>query len=633
MPNAIKSAIHVITAFAAFLLAYDLVLGPGLSWWMSAESGTAYLLAGFYALIAASLEMLFRTERTTWRYVSVQDAFNLVRSTLLTAAVFLAVAFVMSRAEALPRSVLILSWVIHLGGLAAMRLVRRLAHERSLVRVFAPILHRVSTDASPILLVGSVGVADSFLRELARDPAPKYNPLGILALTPDDLGQVVRGVSVVGTLAGLEDAVQGRQSSPGGLSAILFLSPPDIVQDVDSSTLGRLKASGLSLLRLPAMHELSAAQATLPSALRELSVEELLARPAIKLDLQRIHDLVNGKRVLITGAGGSIGSELCRQVAAFGCIHLSLLDHSEFGLFKIDQEIGVAHPTLSRRELICDIRDRSRTLACVKAEAPDIVFHAAALKHVPIVENHPSEGLLTNVVGTWNVSEAARDANVGHMVMISTDKAVDPNNVMGATKRLAEAVVRGQHGRSRTMFSVVRFGNVLGSAGSVVPTFQSQIERGGPITVTHPEVERYFMTIPEAVQLVLHATAESADRDLSHPSVFVLEMGAPVRIVDLARSMIALHGLQEGRDIAIEFTGLRPGEKLSEELIDSSEHVLARMQSVIEVVDSTHATTLSETHVWALEKLARTGDDASVAKAVYDHVGRLRGAELHRAAS
>lgn len=627
MSTLLKSGIHVAMAFCAYLFAYDLVLTPGLAWWLGAEARPVWLLAILYAGLAAALEAVFRTERTTWRYVSIQDAFRLLRSTLITAGAFLAVAFVMSRADAVPRSVLILAWVIHLGGLAAMRLLRRLAFEGSLVRVVAPMLHRAPAGADPILLVGNLGVADSFLRELARDPSPRYYPLGIVALNSGDVGQIVRNVSVVGHVDALESMAETYRHGTDGLASILFLSPPDIVQDVASETLGRLKASGLGLLRLPAMHELSAAQATLPSAIRELSVEELLARPSVRLDLERIHDLVNGKRVLVTGAGGSIGSELCRQVAAFGCLHLSLLDHSEFGLFKIDQEISVAHPTLSRRELICDVRDRARVLACIQAEVPDIIFHAAALKHVPMVENHPAEGLLTNVIGTWNVSEAARAAGARQMVMISTDKAVDPNNVMGATKRLAEAVVRGQHGKSRTMFSVVRFGNVLGSAGSVVPTFQEQIERGGPITITHPDVERYFMTIPEAVQLVLHATAESAGRDLSQPSVFVLEMGEPVKILDLARNMIALHGLTVGEDIAIEFTGLRPGEKLTEELVDSTERVLNQIHSVIEVVDRGISSIVSGHQIKELEGVARSGDDDASRHVVYQHVARLRGVQ------
>lgn len=624
MFKAVKYAVHIALAFCAYVAAYQLVLRPMPSWWASADGGAILAFAGLYAALAAAFEMLFRTERSAWRYVSVPDVFALFRSTFLTAASFLLVTFVLFRADGVPRSVLLVAWLGHLGALATIRLLRRVSHERSLVQVLAPMLHHPVLSSNRMLLVGSIGVADSFLRELGRDPQPKYDPLAILALDRGDVGQMIRGVSVRGTVVDLEEVVAAFRAKDRNVTSILFMSPPDVIQDVAPDVLGRLKTSGVALLRLPAMSELGATRDSLPGALRELSVEELLARPAINLDLARIHDLVNDKRVLVTGAGGSIGSELCRQVTAFGCAHLAMLDHSEFGLFKIDQEIGVAHPRLSRHEIICDVRDRARVTACVAAEAPDIIFHAAALKHVPIVENHPAEGVLTNVVGTWNVAEAARAAKVRQMVMISTDKAVDPSNVMGATKRLAEAVIRGQHGRSRTLFSVVRFGNVLGSAGSVVPTFQAQIERGGPVTVTHPDVERFFMTIPEAVQLVLHATAESATRDLSQPSVFVLEMGAAVKIADLARNMIALHGLKEGRGIAIEFTGLRPGEKLTEELIDSNERVLGRIDSVMEVVDRGPSATVTEMQVRELESMARTGNNDGVRHMVYQHVHRLR---------
>lgn len=632
MTNAIKLAIHGAAAFLAYVLAYSLVLSTPPGGWFGTDGRALLALAGFYALLALGLEAVFRIDRATWRYVSIDDAADLARSTLLTAGAFLAIVFVTNRADAIPRSVLILTWIIHFGSLVGLRLLRRLAYERSLLKTFAPRLGCRPAAGRPILLVGRLDVAESFLRELARDPRPTYHPLGILGSDRADVGRIIRGVAVIGTVDDLEHRAQACLGRSPGLKSILFLSPPDIVQDIASEALGRLKAAGVALLRLPAVHEISSARATLPSALRELSVEELLSRPAVQLDLESIHELVNGRRVLVTGAGGSIGSELCRQVAAFGCVHLSMLDHSEFGLFKIEQEIGVAYPGLARKDLICDVRDRDRVLACMQAAAPDIVFHAAALKHVPIVENHPAEGVLTNVVGVWNVATAARAVEAARMVLVSTDKAVDPQNVMGATKRLAEAVVRGQHGRSRTKFSVVRFGNVLGSAGSVAPTFQAQIERGGPITVTHPDVERYFMTIPEAVQLVLHATAESAGRDLSQPSVFVLEMGEPVKIVDLARTMITLHGLAAERDIEIVFTGLRRGEKLTETLIDSNERVLARMGSVIEVVAHDAASAVAAHHVRQLEGVARSGDDEATLRLVFQHVARLRGVQNQRIA-
>ena len=623
--RAAKALIHVAVAFCAYAFAYQLVLAPTAYWWLTAHGRPVLLVAGIYALIAAAVELALRAERAAWRFVSVHDVINLARSAGATAVIFLVAAFILVRADSVPRSVMILAPALHLAGLAGVRLMRRLVHERSVVRAFAPMLHRAPRDAAPLLLVGDLAEADAFLRELARDVRPRYDPVGILGMETAQVGQRVRGVEVLGLAPELESMLGHLKPGGRAISAVLFLTPPDLLPALPPQALGRMKAAGLSLLRLPVMRDLSAAHGTLPGALRELSLEELLARSPVRLNEERIHGLVNGKRILVTGAGGSIGSEICRQVAAFGCARLVMLDQSEFGLFALDQEMARAHPALERREMICDVRDAARVTACIGAEAPDIIFHAAALKHVPLVENHPCEGVLTNVVGTWNVAQAARAAGVGQMVLISTDKAVDPCNMMGATKRLAEAVVRGGRGRSRTAFGVVRFGNVLGSTGSVVPTFQAQIARGGPVTVTHPEVERYFMTIPEAVQLVLHATAEGAARDLPRSSVFVLDMGDPVKIADLARSMIVLQGLEVGRDIEIAYTGLRPGEKLSEALIDDNERVLTLHPSVFEVVERRPASPLAARQVRELEALARSGQEAAIREAVGALVARLRG--------
>lgn len=623
MQHIIKIVIHVLTALAAYLGAYAFVLSPPVSWWLSISAKPVWLMAGLYVSAAALVELTLRTERSSWRYVSVHDGFALLRSTLLTLLTFLLIAFVLMRAEAVPRSVLILTWVIHLGGLSAARLLRRTAHERSLLRAVWPLTRYQKEGRARLFLMGDLAIADTFLRELARSAHPAYQPVGILSLDVRDKGRRVRDVEVMGTVADLEPTLAVLAKGGREVDAVLFLSPPDLLQALTPERLGALKAQGLSLLRLPGISEIPVSGG-LPEALKEVSLEELLARPSVHLDLSHVHDLINGKRVLVTGAGGSIGSEICRQVAAFGCSHLSMIDQSEFNLFQIGRELETAFPDLERSERLCDIRNARRITACIKGEAPDIVFHAAALKHVTLVEKHPTEGVLTNVVGTANVAEAARQAEVRHMVMISTDKAVDPNNVMGATKRLAEAVVRGFHGRSQTTFSVVRFGNVLGSTGSVVPIFRDQIVRGGPVTVTDQNVERYFMTIPEAVQLVLHATAESASRDLSQPSVFVLDMGSPVKILDLAKTMIRLHGFVVDKDIRIDITGLRPGEKITEALIDTNEKVVARLPSVIEVVDRDRSSVLSTAQVHELEEIARSGDDQFIRDRVFALVDRLR---------
>jgi O-antigen biosynthesis protein WbqV len=359
--------------------------------------------------------------------------------------------------------------------------------------------------------------------------------------------------------------------------------------------------------------------------MRDISVEELLPRGPIELDQVALKGLIGGRRVLITGAGGSIGAELVRQVAALEAGHVTLVDFSETALFEIDRELGETFPKLSRTAALVDVRNADRVTDCVRVEKPDLVFHAAALKHVSMVERHPVEGVLTNVLGTWNVAEAARIAGAAQMVLISTDKAVDPSNVMGATKRLAEAVIQGQQEGSETRFSAVRFGNVLGSAGSVVPIFRSQIDRGGPVTVTHPEMARYFMTIPEAAQLVLHATAACAyDLNAERSRLFLLEMGEPVKIMDLARQMIALSGRTLGKDIEIEITGLRPGEKLTEELLDEMESAIPCAPKVLEVV-STSALGVAPAHMRRLEAIAMRGETDEIRRAIFDLVAQLRG--------
>jgi O-antigen biosynthesis protein WbqV len=403
---------------------------------------------------------------------------------------------------------------------------------------------------------------------------------------------------------------------------VLFLEEPGKLKGLTADQLGRLKNDGIRLLRLPSIVELSQHDGLTLLPMRDINIEELLAREPIELDRRAVGNLIQGQRVLITGAGGSIGGELCRQVAAFGCGQLILLDFSETALFEIEREIRETFPHISVKAVLCDVRDAARVDAAFHRERPDLVFHAAALKHVSMVEHHPAEGIRTNVIGTWNVAEASRACGATQMVLISTDKAVDPTNVMGATKRLAEAVIQAQQSTNDgTRFSAVRFGNVLGSNGSVVPIFKSQIERGGPVTVTHPEMTRFFMTIPEAAQLVLHATATCHEDDSPTSRLFLLEMGEPVRIMDLAQQMIALSGR---KGVEIEITGLRPGEKLTEALLDETEHALACAPKVLEVITNS-ALRVTPGHLEDLAAVADTGEVDAVRDALFDLVAQVRG--------
>lgn len=495
MSRSMKTLFHGVIGFAAVMLAYQLVFVPSGAWWVGdTDALRVMFLALVYALIAAVTEVAFRVERSPWRFASVRDAFMLLRSTVVTALAFLLVMFVLNRAEQLPRSVLLFAWLFQLSALAGARLMRRAVYEGAMTPMLDAIGlgDRTALKLDTLLVVGDVDKADLALRDLARDPEKAYRPIGVVTPSQVDKGKLIRNVPVAGVIADWDALVAGYARAERHPAAVLFLSDP--VDLLSADQLGALSAAGAKLLRLPRFIDLGDAEATTLGRVQEISIEELLSRPPVSLDLEHLRAFIGGKRVLVTGAGGSIGSEICRQAASFGCTHLAMLDHSEFSLFDIDLEIGRDFAHLSRKHILCNVRDRARIRQWFEEEKPEVIFHAAALKHVPLVESHPDQGFLTNVVGTLNVTEAAKDCGATDMVMISTDKAVAPSNVMGATKRLAESVVRHARRTSATRFTVVRFGNVLGSAGSVVPIFTDQIARGGPVTVTHRDVERYFMT-------------------------------------------------------------------------------------------------------------------------------------------
>jgi O-antigen biosynthesis protein WbqV len=617
--------VDVAIATAAFVIAYlaaPLTLSnTGLA---GLETLNLFQLALIYAASAAVFTVIFRRELSPWRYASVPDALVLARIALLTVVVFLLGVFFFDRARGLPRSILFMAPVLQLVGCTGGRILRRALHEQALA-AFTPLKAASEGAQAPsLLLIGPPSLADTYLRDAARSHDRSFTPVGIIGVDPRDVGQQVRGVCVIECLENLQTALADLRRWNRYPRAILFLDEPARLKGLTVDKLGRLRNDGIRLLRLPSIVELGdhGNRALLP--MREINIEELLTREPIELDRTRISDLIRGRRVLVTGAGGSIGAELCRQVAAFNCGRLTMLDFSETALFEIDREMAETFPQLSRRAVLCDVRNAARVANIFAEEKPDLVFHAAALKHVSMVERHPCEGVLTNVLGTWNVAEASRACGAAHMALISTDKAVDPTNVMGATKRLAEAVIQAQQGGDGTRFSAVRFGNVLGSAGSVVPIFKSQIERGGPVTVTHPDMARYFMTIPEAAQLVLHATAASADGEADRSRLFLLEMGEPVRIMDLARQMIALSGATLGKDIEIEVTGLRPGEKLTEALLDEMERAEPYAPKVLEVVSSS-ALRVTSNHLLELEAMAERGHVDDVRRALFELVGQIRG--------
>jgi O-antigen biosynthesis protein WbqV len=540
---------------------------------------TAAYVVGF-TVIAAGVFLLTGLYRGIWRYASLPDLFNIARAVSLTVAAFLLVMFVTTRLQALPRSTLLIDWFVLVALLGGPRLAYRLFKDRGL----GHILERAKNRNVPVLLISAKDGADTFIREMRRDPSAVYRVVGVLADTPSRVGREIYRVPVLGTIDSLE-AVVARLDRRRMRPQKLIITAQNLPGEKVRRLLDRADALAIPLARLPKLTDFQRNLDNPEHALEPIALEDLLGRPQAVLDRDGMARLVRGRRVLVTGAGGTIGAELVRQIAALVPGRLILLDNSEFALYGIEMELRERFPALNPVSLLRDVRARPEVDEVIAAERPEIVFHAAALKHLPMVEANPIEGALTNIVGTRNVAEAARAFGASLVVMISTDKAVNPISVMGATKRVAESFCQAldlYEARRRaplghgTRYVTVRFGNVLGSTGSVVPLFARQLAAGGPLTVTDPEVTRFFMTVREAVELVLQASALSPARADSETrgKIFVLDMGEPVKIVDLAHQMMRLAGLRPGRDIAIEYIGLRPGEKLHEELFHPAEPLM-----------------------------------------------------------
>jgi len=563
-------------AMAALSFAFSFYLRIG-GEFLSYEPRLTLFYGSVFTAIAAAVFLMTGLYRGIWRYASLPDLFNITRAATLTVLIFLPVMFLITRLETYPRSTLFINWLVLIALLGGPRLSYRLFKDRGLDHVLE---QRLGPQIVPVLLISAREGADTFIRETMRDPNAVYRVVGMLADTQARVGRQIYGVRVLGTIDELESVVR-MLDRRGRRPQKLILTPQGLDGAAIRDLLDRADALAIPLARLPRVTELREGLAE-TERIEPIAIEDLLGRPQAVLDREAMARLIRGRRILVTGAGGTIGSELARQLAAYEPARLILVDNGEYLLYTTDTELRERFPALAVRPLLGDVRDRHRVDEVLAAERPEIIFHAAALKHVPMVEQNPVEGVLTNVVGSRNVAEAARAHGVELVVQISTDKAVNPTSVMGATKRIAEAFCqaldldetrRGRRGRSGTRFVTVRFGNVLGSTGSVVPLFTRQLAAGGPLTVTDPEVSRFFMTVREAVELVLEASATVglADENESRGKIFVLDMGEPVRIVDLARQMIRLAGLVPEQDVGIEFIGLRPGEKLHEELFHDSE--------------------------------------------------------------
>jgi FlaA1/EpsC-like NDP-sugar epimerase len=503
--------------------------------------------------VQAALFWRFGLYRGMWRFASLPDLKRIIAAAGFAALAVPLLLFLLSRLDNVPRSVLLLDPIL---------LVLTMGGSRFLYRSWKDghLLSLRTISGEPVLVLGAGGAAATLLRELAR--SPQWHVVGLLDDDPDKRGRFLHGSPVLGPIARLTDYA----SQFGAGHAIIAM--PSATAAARRRAAEFATGAGLSVLTVPAMEDILSGRVSV-SQIRKVELEDLLGREQVQLDDDGLHSLLTGKVVLVTGAGGSIGSELVRQIARFEPKHLILFEQSEFALYRIEQEFAERMPQVSIACFVGDVKDEARLEQIFRQYRPDVVFHAAAYKHVPLMEEENAwEAVRNNVLGTLRVAEAAQHSGVGKFVMISTDKAVNPTNVMGTTKRLAEMVCQGLQGRGEMRFVMVRFGNVLGSNGSVIPKFREQIAKGGPLTVTHAEITRYFMSIPEAAQLVLQAGLMGQGGE-----IFVLDMGEPVKIVDLARDMIRLSGFTED-DIGIVFTGLRPGEKLYEELLADGEQTL-----------------------------------------------------------
>ncbi len=533
------------------------------------------------APVCALLYWLFGLYRGVWRFASLPDLTRILKATLAATAVILMVLFILNRMAEVPRSVPVLFLLYQLMLLAGPRLLYRWLKDRRLSL----------KDARRVLIVGAGRAGEMLVRDMLRDPAHSYQPIAFVDDRPRHHGGSIHGVPIKGPVSKLPEFVARL-----GIDLILLAVP-----SASAAQMRRLvehcEQAGRPFRTVPELHSLMSGQVSI-NQLREVSIEDLLGRNPVQLDWVGIRAGLAGRRILVTGAGGSIGSELCRQLIPAGIERLILVDACELNLYQIEMELNEQVPDLPLARYLLDVTDADAVANLFQRESPQIVFHAAAYKHVPLLEDQLRAAVRNNVLGTREIADAAMQAGCERFVLISTDKAVNPANVMGATKCVAERLCLERARRSSTRFIIVRFGNVLGSAGSVVPLFRRQIERGGPVTVTDPEVERFFMTIPEACQLIMQAGVIGQGGE-----IFALDMGEPIKIRFLAEQMIRLSGREPGVDIPIRYIGLRPGEKRYEELFYANEDTLPTAHPKIHAARRTAAEYLDSSQLGLLDEL------------------------------
>lgn len=517
-------------------------------------------------VIALCSFIFFNLYNRIWKYASVNELIAIVFATSFSSLTVLGYAFMIGKT--FPRSIYILFWLL---------LTTFIGGSRFILRTFngvTPMLRRPE-GVRNVMVIGAGEAGSMVIQEFKKHPDLKMRPTVLIDDDVDKYGMRIHGVRVFGGRKLIPEMVQRKNIKE------IVIAMPSIDRLQIREIVNICSETKCKLRILPGVYELLDGKVSI-KRLRDVKIEDLLGREPVKVNLEEISGYIKDKVVLVTGGGGSIGSELCRQIARFKPKELLVFDISENNVYRLELDLKTLFPDLKYTALIGSVRDRARLEYIFDKYRPNVVFHAAAHKHVPLMELNATEAIKNNVFGTLNVAEAADKYNAERFTLISTDKAVNPANIMGASKRIAEIIIQMMSMKSRTVFSAVRFGNVLGSEGSVVPLFKKQIESGGPVTVTHPEIIRYFMTIPEAVQLVIQAGAMAKGGE-----IFILDMGEPVKIADLARDMIKLSGLEPDVDIEIEYIGLRPGEKLYEELLLNEEGITATKYKKIYIAKPT----------------------------------------------
>jgi FlaA1/EpsC-like NDP-sugar epimerase len=570
-----------------------------------------YLPAFFWMLLVSLLvkPLVYRRfglYQRVWTYASVNEMKLIIRAVSFASALVAVIVLLLYRFAVfapMAQSLVLIDWLVSILAVGGLRFgLRQLADNKQTIEQVS------SSGLRQAIIVGAGDAGALVVRELQKNPQLGLSPIAYLDDDIEKKGQRIHGVPVVGKLAALAEQAQLLHADE--IIMAIPSAPGNVLRLVSEQS----RSAGVPFRTMPGIYELIGGKVSV-NRLREVDITDLLRREPTKIDRQRVANGLRGKRILVTGAGGSIASELSRQIARWEPKQLILLGHGENSIFEILLELHGDNPDLDIRPVIADIREAKRIEQILKTWKPDVIFHAAAHKHVPLMELNVPEAITNNILGTHNVVVAAEKVGVPHLIMISTDKAVQPASVMGATKRFAEWIVLDAAKRSKVAFSVVRFGNVLGSRGSVVPLFKQQISQGGPVTVTHPEMERYFMTIPEAVHLVLQASTLDGNGQ-----VFMLDMGQPVRILDLAKDLIRLSGLRPDEDIQIEFSGLRPGERLSEQLWEAgADYLSTEHPDIRRVVEPDQlAGRELQTTVKKLVALAEKGDSKAILKLLKD---------------